>query len=185
MLIYEQIEEMGIDAFLSFSQAHRDKYLRRIPSNELMSLFAYLTSNEMLQCFSIETLHQSFQKLPVIDLLALVQETMDDFPNYQSKATFRFKWSHMEISTVLQEWENMPFVIQWLLDKNYITISELRMILSESSMSQWIKWSSLDKTFAQVLGPLIDHFQTMIPLPQGVREHAMSFLFPTALPTKK
>lgn len=177
MLIYEQIEEMGVETFLNLSPDRRDSFLYRTPSDELMCFFMFMTCDEFISCFSKEIIYKRFMTLPPQELLVLCQEVGNQLPTFLSKGAFRSKWSHMLISTVLDDWERMPNVIQWLLDQEYIHLHELRMMVSEASIYSWMNWYPIHSTFTKVLEPLISPLFTTIPLQPGVKEHVMSFLF--------
>lgn len=144
-MLYERIEEKGIDYVLSkYSRTQRDRYLEQTPSEELvMYSIIGLTPKEMALLFSRGTLQKEFSRLPPENLFY-------SFDTLQGAIRMNSIFEEIDVYTFLSEYRKTPYVLFKLLDTKVITISDVLRKLMYTKLETISKLKAYHPRFAEI-----------------------------------
>ena len=145
MLLYERIEEKGIDYVLErYSQRQRDYFLEKTPEDDLvMYAVIGLTPEELVLLFTKSVLQKEFSRL-------LPENLFYSWDTIRGVVDVSFIFSHLDSDTFLTEYKKDPRTLFYLLDSRQITICDILSKIRNMTLHEISKLRGYHRRFQEV-----------------------------------
>jgi hypothetical protein len=179
MMLFERVEQMEVDHFMTKSQRHRDRYLLKSPADELVCFFYFMTVEDYCQCFSEDTIYACFKKMPSTSLMTLCQHVPPhQMTRFLSKADFCKKWVSYRPDYLHYELRLHSHLLFGLINYGYVTYKDMYPPFHDMTMTELSILYSTHSQWKIMLGPLFASFHRIFNhLPYDMVNHIVSFLF--------
>jgi hypothetical protein len=162
MLLYERIEERGIDYVLrKYSQYQRDYFLENTPEDDLvMYAVIGLTPEELDLLFSRRVLQKEFSRL-------LPENLFYSWSTIKGVVRVSSIFRRLDAETLMTEYKKCPSTLFYLLDAKQITVRDILGKLQNTTLHEISRLRRYHIRFQEVWGMLC---KLLVPSVFPVRE---------------
>ena len=144
------VSNYGVDHMLKKCYKKRDLLLVNMPHDELLILFQFMDSNDIIRLFTSDVIKNCFKHIPVQDTFPLLSECKLHYDHFLSNHNIKERILYMPFKLFYEEMENHYTTLLLLINNNVITKEDIKYKLHSVSLSElahacnrypiWKKW---------------------------------------------
>lgn len=168
------VSNYGVEHILKKSYKKRDLLLVNMPHDELLILFQFMDSNDIILLFSSDVIKNCFKHIPIQDTFPLLSECDLHYYQFLSNNDIKNRILCMPFKLFYEEMENHYNTLLLLIKENVITRQDIKNKLHYVTLSElsnacriypiWKKWIHPH--------PLLEQ----LPFPSDVSIYIFNFL---------